>query len=581
MQSSTAVRWAVLLAGVILASLGVLFATSIDQAEGEAQRTEPPPFLKSHAFTDLARKSLKGSSSEPPVRGGTLTTSWFTDPQTLNNITRYDSYANRVCRYFLFPPLLDIDGSTLELRPELAASFPELSGDHRTQTWTLKKGVCWHRGLADGTVVEVTTRDVQFCFDLIKNEKLAAPHLQSPLAKFKSLEVVDAYTFRIKLDEPYARAVYDFGWEFRLMPAHLVTAPPERFDEDPLSREPVGYGPFRVEKWDRGSHLTLVRNLSYPSPAHKPYYVERLRLLFVRDLDQTLPLFRRGEIDIAVMNDPTRYEVARKEDDLRERATFHEYYLPRWLYIGWNNDHWAFRDPRVRRAMTFFFPREMMASRFYEGHAAVLSGPFAINAKGYNHAVKPLPFDPGAGEALLREAGFADHDGDGWLDRDGKKLEFVVLEPINNPAALESGFEMFQKELSKAGVAMTTEQMAFDVLLESRAKTHQFAAISLGWSPDPVDDDLFVVFHSSMCEGGNNFVNYRNPECDALLERARVEHDPQERIRISHRLHEIIDADHPMTFLINPESLVLVSTRIRDVNITQLGSLMYDWWIPK
>jgi hypothetical protein len=57
--------------------------------------------------------------------------------------------------------------------------------------------------------------------------------------------------------------------------------------------------------------------------------------------------------------------------------------------------------------------------------------------------------------------------------------------------------------------------------------------------------------------------------------------DRDQRREIAWEIHRLINADQPCLFLFTPRSLVLVSSRFRNVNITQLGARAFDWWIPE
>lgn len=528
----------------------------------------------SSGLSDVARESLRPGGE--PVVGGALSKFWI-EPKTLHNILRSTSYSAKICKNYLFPPLLDLDPNTFELIPELAEARAEVSEDHLRYGFRIRPGVYWHRGLPDGTKVEVTTRDVQFSWDMMHHPDLVCPGV-AWLDRFQRLKVIDDYRFEVELDEPYFRAEFDFGFEFRLMPAHLCDRDPVSFEKTPLGRAPVGYGPYRFERWEEGRQLVLQRHPDYFDHVRRPFPISTLRFVFLKDTSQLVDLFRRGDLDLVAVQEAQQFEDAKKDPVLQVKATFHEYFVPQWIFIAWNNDHWAFQDRRVRLAMTHLYPRELVRDRFYQGHAALVTGPYSITAQEYDHDIPPWPFDPERARELLREAGFGDTNRNGILDRDGKDFEYELLFVKTRVPALEQGLLLFQQELKKVGIVVHLRTMEFQVILD-RVRDGKFDAAQLGWGPDPRDDDLTPVLHSSHAGGGYNYPNYRSEACDALLDQFRNEFDPEKRLAIGRRIHRQVHEDQPCTYLFNPQSIVLISTRFRNVNITRSGAHHTDWWV--
>jgi peptide/nickel transport system substrate-binding protein len=113
-----------------------------------------------------------------------------------------------------------------------------------------------------------------------------------------------------------------------------------------------------------------------------------------------------------------------------------------------------------------------------------------------------------------------------------------------------------------------------------------FQGVFLSWNLD-LDPDLFSLFHSSQqSPEGQNFVFYRNPEADRLIEQARVEPDEKKRNEIFHRLHAILAEDQPYTWTFQVSEKWGVNRRIHDVRaVDGLGLFWWypgslQWWIP-
>src|ERR1043165_4363201 len=98
-----------------------------------------------------------------------------------------------------------------------------------------------------------------------------------------------------------------------------------------------------------------------------------------------------------------------------------------YSYIGLNMRRPIFSDVKVRKAIDKLVNRKTIIERVYFKLASPVSGPFFLKSPSYNHDVKPTEYDPEGATKLLAEAGWADTDGDGVLDKDGNPFTFKLL----------------------------------------------------------------------------------------------------------------------------------------------------------
>ena len=114
--------------------------------------------------------------------------------------------------------------------------------------------------------------------------------------------------------------------------------------------------------------------------------------------------------------------------------------------------------------------------------------------------------------------------------------------------------------------------------MSARLKEHDFDGMLLFMSLDPVEDP-FPNFHS---EGGLNYMGYKNPAVDRLLEQARSTSDRHGRLAFYARFNEIFHQDQPLTLLAYPLTGVLLSKRFQDAAPNKLGLYPERWWVkPK
>jgi peptide/nickel transport system substrate-binding protein len=121
------------------------------------------------------------------------------------------------------------------------------------------------------------------------------------------------------------------------------------------------------------------------------------------------------------------------------------------------------------------------------------------------------------------------------------------------------------------------EWATFSERLDSR----NFDAAPLAWgNPSVVDADPYQIWHSSQADKGSNYVGFKNAEVDRILEQARLEFDRDKRIQMYYRFQEIIDDEQPYTLTFNPQALVAVDKRFRNVKVYRRGLMAREWWVP-
>ncbi|MHC4943709.1 MAG: ABC transporter substrate-binding protein [Planctomycetota bacterium] len=519
-----------------------------------------------------------------PEFGGVITTRFPSEPRTLNNLTRADGYGRYICA-FLYPTLLQLDPDSMDFIPFAAKELPEISEDGKTQTWRLRKGLKWDDHEESGAFV--TTRDIRLSFDLLKDPE-AKCHAYTDFVHLVSLNVIDDHTFKVRFDVPNADAIFKMGTRFRIVPAHILEdVAPAEVARDPIGRAPVGFGSFRFEHWKPNQEILIVRNDLNRNLFPKKFrpYADGIRWRIISNADLVMQSFLKGDMDLFGMTHDMWKHHTEKEPFIGV-GTRHNYFIPWWNYIAWNNESIFFEDLRVRQAMTHMLRRDEVLNSHLYGLGKVLSGPFYYFSKGYDHSIESLQHDPERSKELLKEAGWMDRDGDGILDReiDGKRHEFeftLLLSTASQPYQ-DALLLAFQEDLRKAGIIMKLRRLEWAAFQE---QTHQrkYDAMISGFSTKPIFEDPYEKWHSSLVKDrgvNNNKALYQNPEVDALVENIRTEFDDEKRYALMKQVHALIHRDQPFTFLYSYASLVGINKRWRNVKIHRLGCFMYEWWLP-
>ena len=256
----------------------------------------------------------------------------------------------------------------------------------------------------------------------------------------------------------------------------------------------------------------------------------------------------------------------------------YKYLLPSYTYIGYNQKNPLFRDRKVRRALSLLVDREKIRKDMYFNLAEPVNGPFFPGSRYYNSAIKVLPYDPAGARKLLAEAGWRDLDGDGILEKDGMKFSFTMLQ-ISTSSLQQKMMPLIKEAFAAAGIDMKLQNVEWSVYVR-RLEERNYDACCLGWMSG-FDPDMYQIWHSSqISSGGSNHIGYSNKELDQLIIRMRETFDVPERIRIAHRISEILHEDQPYTFLFCPYSLVAQSARYRNVRVFPAGLMNTAFWVP-
>ncbi len=490
----------------------------------------------------------------------TIYTHLRAEPGTLNPYTATDAYSSAINQY-IYESLLDRDYDTLELIPQLAEKW-RVSPDKMRYRFYLKKGIYWSDG------IELTADDVVYSFVTMKDPKVADAHLKVYYIDVKGVKKIDKYTVEFSYSKISYMALSNCGG-LPIIPKHVFNDGTD-FNSHKNNRKPIGTGPYQFDKWETGKNITLVHN---PRFRDKKPEIKKLVFKIVQDQSVALQMLKKGDLDEMELRE---IEWVRQTNSEKFQDHFYKlkYYLPIYAYIGWNSGSVFFKDRRVRLAMTELINRQAILDKLRFGIGEIVAGPFFLFGQYYDRDLKPWPHDPANALRLLREAGWADHDGDGILDKDGKKFSFTFTIPSESKFGERLG-SIMKEDFAKIGIEMDIARFEWAVFL-SKIQSRNFDATTLRWSGG-YDEDPYQIWHSSQIKGGSNYVGFNNKEADRLIEEARQEFDAKKRIKLYRRFQEILHYYQPYTFLYATPNLVVISKRFLNVKEHKRGLNLLEW----
>lgn len=413
-----------------------------------------------------------------------------------------------------------------ELVPWLAES-----GDFSGNQWTirLRQGITFHSG------AELTAEAVKANLDYILDPDNAAG-TQTLIPDVTGVEVVDTYTLRITTAEPNP--------DLAAQLTDVLIADPSVFAEagaEALNENPVGTGPYRVERWQRDTELVLAAYEGYwqGRPA-----IDRVIFRVIPDTQARLAALLNGEVDLVPGVPPEM--IAQIEADPAVRIE--EVPGRQVIYVGMNLMRpGPLSDRRVRQALNYAVDADLIIDTILEGHATRnAAGLTAINA-AYDPAIEPYRHDPERARQLLAEAGYA-----GGLTLDFHTPQGRYLKDYE--AAQE-----LARQLEAVGIRTNLQTHEWGTFLEM-ARSHTITDLYLIGLSDRTfaASQIDYLFHS-----GRTWVAFEDAEVDAAIERALAATDAAERSRLLSEASRLVQDYAPWIFLWQQHDIYGVSERLQ------------------
>lgn len=458
----------------------------------------------------------------------------------------------------VYDTLVYQDPQTGKFVPGLAQRW-EVSEDGRTYTFYLKRGVAFH----DGTPFDAEV--VRFNLERITGADLASQKARFMLGPFERAEVVDAYTVRILLSEPFAPLLDS------LSQVYLGMASPTAVEQwgDEYQLHQVGTGPFAFVEYVPGDHLLLRRNPDYrwgPSVyQHRQAQLNEVEFRFFTDPATRSPALETGEADVMGEIPPQDALRLQESPDFRIEAVP----IPGVsLMLFMNTARPPLDDIRVRQALLYGTDRATVVATIFRDTSPVAYGPLAAVTIGYDPAVREYhPYDPARAVALLEEAGWTDSDGDGFRDRDGEPLVLQMV--LMSWGYMPEVGQLLAAQWADLGVGVESRVVSYPEALEIAGKgEHHLIPFSLSGS----DPDILRKFFHSQALFNWSLVN--DPEMDGWLDEAAQVSDTAQRAALYSRVQRRVMEQALVIPIRDYVNLNGVSSRVQGLRFDAQG------WFP-
>ena len=514
-------------------------------------------------FTTLSFFS-QSPPEEKPTYGGTLRLADYTKPAILNPILTNETISTTLIG-LIFNGLVKLNDK-VEPVPDLAESW-DISNDGKTYTFHLRKGVKFHDGK------EFTSDDCLFTYQLMVNPEINSPW-RSNYNLVERFEAPDKWTFKVILKQP-SSPFLTRTMDKEIVPRHILEGANLR--DTPFNSHPIGTGPFKFLKWDDNGTITLDANPDYFEGM--PHLEKIVAYSNYKNLEHIYVHFLKGEVDWIRDMRLDDYRLIKSDTGFRTFVFIANIYYA----LAYNLNDPLLKDKRFRQALAMCIDIDKMIKRVDRGYGdkadgvgVRATGPFHPNSWAFNKAVQPIPYKPREALRILKELGYEDRDGDGFLDKDGKELSIKILVDARDER-MQRVFMSLHQNLYEIGMKLEPEVYDNDMKLREefldKGKFQTYLMI-FQYAGDP---DAASKYWSSKQLIAEKWWGYSNPEVDKLFDSGRVELVQTKRKEIYQKVHNLIYEDQPALFLYSPFVFYGVSARFG--GIKRCASYMPMWMV--
>lgn len=435
-----------------------------------------------------------------------------------------------------FECLLAVDENG-QLVPGQAESW-ETSEDGLTWTFHLRDGLKW----SDGS--DLTANDFVYSWKRVCDPMVAAPYADTVLSMvagydkaiegdLDALQVAaqDDNTLVVTLNAPcsYFGSLAAFA---TLSPVQEATVEANGDAWATSAETYISNGPFYVSEWVPGSYIMMSKN---------PYYwnadaikLDGIKWNLIEDSNAAYSAYQTGEV-LMIKDVPTE-EIP----SLKDNADFHVDPIIGTYYISMNLERDAFKDARVRKALSLAIDRDYVANTLMQGTyspADNFMGPgwidmdgkqFKDNANGGQSYIDVNNYEADLEEAkqLLADAGYPDGEG------------FPTITYTTNDAGYHKVVaEYVQQAWAQLGIDLQVDIVEWASFTPMR-RNGDFDVARNGWVGDYSDpSNMLDLFLST---NGNNDGKFNNADYDAAIYRSRETLDPTERSKALHDAEDIL-----------------------------------------
>ena len=299
--------------------------------------------------------------------------------------------------------------------------------------------------------------------------------------------------------------------------------------------EPVGTGPYKIDSYWQGEPKIKT--------VHAKYLTDDQSKVSALQSGEVCALMNVADDQLGNLSDTSKY-------------TLHQTNQARAHMLYFNMKSESMQDDAVSQAVGMCVDRDSYVSSIYNNSAEASHAAFP-DSSGYAEGVTCDGFDVEKAKQILADAGYADNDGDGVLEKDGKKLSLKLVTYQAN-AALPMDCEALASQLSQITVRLADSDWDIG---------------TMAYSTLPTGNPCTYLSAVMGSDGTSNYGHYSNAKVDELLGQLKKTSDEAEQKELVKQIQQIALDDHAYVYMVH--------TLVNDVTAADVENLamqgQYDW----
>ena len=412
--------------------------------------------------------------------------------------------------------------------------------DQLVVRFKLRSDVQWSDG------APLTSTDSVYSYEVARE---LFPRVRPELIRHtSSYQAVDETTVEWRAVPGYLDATYHTNF-FSPLPQHVwgVVSPQELLSAEMATRSPLGWGPYVIDEWVAGDHISLSKNPNYFRAGEGLPQFDRLVYRFLSSSDEALSALLAGECDLAdelamsevpaagllPLQEEGSLNVLSESGAAWEHADFGILpFDPERLSL--------FQSKELRQAIAMCIDRASLAAQLYYEQGQVPDTYVPPAHPLYTSEVKKYPYDPQAAMALLESLGWVDTDND-----PGTPLISLGVSGIPDGVPLTITYQtldgadrqgiahLLASSLAQCGMQVELSFSDWDTLFapgpDGSIFGRQFEMAQFAWSSS-LEPPCFLYVSDEVPGpypeypkgwGGANASGYSSPEFDQACQKAR------------------------------------------------------------
>ncbi|MBU6136417.1 peptide ABC transporter substrate-binding protein [Clostridium tertium] len=392
------------------------------------------------------------------------------------------------------------------------------------------------------------------------------------------VKAVDDYTLEFKLKHPVPYFASKVSYTtFHPIRLDIIEKLGDKYASE--IKDTVYSGPFKIESWDNGNSMVLVKNDTYWDADN--VYLQKINMTKIQEFATQAQLFEAQELDITgAQTDYIEKWTERADAGEFQKLTGED---PGSFYLYFNQKsesaNGILKNAKIRKAIGLSIDRDVytkdLVGRFQSAYGVVptainvgdekyrdkVEGPLESDAKTYVNNKEKLQelFKEG-----LKELGLQTDD--------LSKYELTYLSQGSSELQKQRSEWLAQQVNGNLGIKINVEtQGDWGIYLSIMDKLEYDFTMS-GWSADYNDPMSFLDIWVS--NGGNNHTGYADTEYDELLKSVYKETEQDKVTEIYKKLeNKLVNEDAVISPVYYTDKYAFYQNYVKDIQFTSFGSV--------